>query len=261
VLEGSKIWSTGADVSDFALVLVRTDLDLPKHRGLSMLILPIRSPGVTVRPIQLVTGRADFCEEFFDEVQLPATSIIGQENDGWNVLMRLFFHERNMVGGNSLNDFGLAGFREGAASAEEMLITLAKSVGKSNDPYTRQLVGEAIVLDRLADHTIARVNAQMKVGSMPAPSASIVKLMKSLSQYRFREIALAIGGARVAMNGADDEIGIHGHRWLVARVDTIAGGTNEMQRNAISERVLGLPREPAIDVDSPFREVLAKRAR
>jgi alkylation response protein AidB-like acyl-CoA dehydrogenase len=88
-----------------------------------------------------------------------------------------------------------------------------------------------------------------------------LKVARTLSQYRIKEIAVTIGGAAVAMNGSDDPVGIHGHRWLVARVATIAGGTTEMQRNAISERILGLPREPAADVDTPFREVLARRQR
>ena len=261
VLNGSKIWSTFAHISDYAFVLSRTNLDVPKHSGLSMLILPIHSKGVTLRTIQLSTGSAEFCEEFFDDVIVPVTDIVGQENDGWNVVMRLFFHERNMVGGNSLNDQDAAGVGESAVSTEEELLALAHSVGNSNDSHTRQLIGEALVLDRLADHTIQRVNALMKAGALPGPGASIVKLMRSLSKYRFKEIALEVGGAHVVFGGAADEVGGHGHRWLVARVGTIAGGSSEMQRNAISERVLGLPRDPSPDTQLPFRDVLSQRKR
>jgi len=261
VLNGSKIWSTFAHVSDYAFVLSRTNLDVPKHSGLSMLILPIHSKGVTLRTIQLSTGSAEFCEEFFDDVMIPVVDIVGQENDGWNVVMRLFFHERNMVGGNSLNDQDAAGVGESAVSTEEELLALAHSVGNSKDSHTRQLIGEALVLDRLADHTIQRVNALMKSGALPGPGASIVKLMRSLSKYRFKEIALEVGGAHVVFGGPADEVGGHGHRWLVARVGTIAGGSSEMQRNAISERVLGLPRDPSPDTKLPFRDVLSQRKR
>jgi alkylation response protein AidB-like acyl-CoA dehydrogenase len=250
VLNGSKIWSTFAHVSDYAFVLSRTNLDVPKHSGLSMLILPIHSKGVTLRTIQLSTGSAEFCEEFFDDVMIPVVDIVGQENDGWN-----------MVGGNSLNDQDAAGVGESAVSTEEELLALAHSVGNSKDSHTRQLIGEALVLDRLADHTIQRVNALMKSGALPGPGASIVKLMRSLSKYRFKEIALEVGGAHVVFGGPADEVGGHGHRWLVARVGTIAGGSSEMQRNAISERVLGLPRDPSPDTKLPFRDVLSQRKR
>jgi alkylation response protein AidB-like acyl-CoA dehydrogenase len=261
VINGSKIWSTFAHISDYALVLARTNVDVPKHSGLSMLILPIKSDGVTLRTIELAIGSAEFCEEFFDDVMVPDVNIVGHENDGWNVVMRLFFHERNMVGGNSLNDQDASGVGESAVSTEEELVTLVRSVGKEKDSHTRQLIGEALVLDRMADHTIRRVNALMKSGALPAPGASIVKLMRSLSKYRFKEIALEIGGAHVVLSGPDDEVGGHGHRWLVARIGTVAGGSSEMQRNAISERVLGLPRDPSPDTQLPFREVLAKRKR
>jgi alkylation response protein AidB-like acyl-CoA dehydrogenase len=261
VVNGSKIWSTFAHVSDYAMVLVRTNLDVPKHSGLSMLFMPIRSEGVTLRTIQLSTGSAEFCEEFFDDVMVPVTDMLSQENDGWSVVMRLFFHERNMVSGNSLNDQIASGVGESPVSTEEELVTLARSVGKEKDSHVRQLIGEALVLDRLTNPTIQRVNALMKSGALPPPGASIAQLMRTLSKYRFKEIALEVGGMNVVLGGPEDEVGGHGHRWLVARVGTIAGGSSEMQRNAISERVLGMPRDPSPDTQLPFREVLAKRRR
>ena len=260
VLNGSKIWSTGAHYSDYAMVLVRTNPDVPKHSGLSMLYMPIRSPGVTVTPIKLVTGGSHFCQEFFDDVVLPASNLIGAENDGWRIATGLLFHERNFVGGNSLNDHvAAAGNAEGAADSGSELIALARAVGRSQDPHTRQLVAEALVLQALENPTISRINAQLTAGRMPSQGAAIVKLLSSLSQYRIKEIALEIGGARATMNGAADPVGVHAQRWLGARIGTIAGGSNEMQRNAISERVLGLPREPSPDRDVPFNQVLASR--
>jgi len=260
VLNGSKIWSTGAHFSDYAMVLARTNLDVPKHSGLSMLYMPIRSPGVTVTPIKLVTGGSHFCQEFFDDVVLPAANLIGEENDGWRVATGLLFHERNMVGGNSMNDHVSAATRgDGEADAGSEIVALARAVGRSADPRTRQLAGEALVLQALEGPAISRVNSLLAAGRMPAQGAAIVKLLSSLSQYRIKEIALEIGGTAAAMNGAADPVGLHAQRWLAARIGTVAGGSNEMQRNVISERVLGLPREAAPDRDVPFSQVLANR--
>ena len=260
VVSGSKIWSSGANVADFALVLARTNLDATKHAGLSMIIMPISSPGITIRPIELATGGAEFCEEFFDDVRLPIENVVGRENEGWGVVMRLFYHERNTVGENSLNDVRLSGIGVNTAKIQDELVALAKATDGSRKSHVRQLIGEALVLDKLTDATIHRVNTQVEAGVLNSSAASILTLMRTLSQYRFKEIALKIGGGRAAMNGSDDEVGRHGHHWLVARIGTIAGGSSEMQRNAISERVLGLPREPIADAGLTFREVLNKRA-
>jgi alkylation response protein AidB-like acyl-CoA dehydrogenase len=193
-------------------------------------------------------------------VVVPVDDSVGQENDGWNVVMRLFFHERNTSGGNSLNDLAVAGIGESAVSVRDELVTLARTVGKAHDIHVRQLIGEALILDRLIDPTIQRVNALMTSGALPGPGASIVKYMRSVTKYRLKEIALEIGGAHSVLN-ASSEVGGPGQRWLVARIKTIAGGTSEMQRTAISERVLGLPRDPAPDTHLPYRDVLAKRQR
>jgi alkylation response protein AidB-like acyl-CoA dehydrogenase len=258
-LNGSKIWSTGAHFSDYCMVLVRTNMEAPKHRGLSMFMMPIRSPGVTVTPIKLVTGGSHFCQEFFDDVILPDSYLIGAENEGWRVASGLLFHERNMVGGNSLNDHVYASGGEDDGDVVGELIAITKAVGRSDDAIARQLVGEAIVLETLSEPTIARVNAQLKAGRMPPPAASIVRLLGGLKGFRLAEIALQLGGTRAVMDGRDDPVGILGQRWLGARTGTIAGGSVEMQRNGISEHVIGLPREATPDRDVPFSQVLANR--
>lgn len=258
VVNGSKIWSTFAHFADFAFLLARTNYDVPKHSGLTMLMLPVNREGVTVRPIRLATGSAEFCEEFFDDVLVPATDVLGAEDDGWNVVMRLFFHERNTSGGNSFNDQAVAGIGESEIGVQDELLALARLVGKARDSHTRQLVAEALILEKLNDFTVARVNALLETGQLPGPGASIVKYMRSVTKYRIKEITLEIGGARVALDGSE-ETGGHGQRWLVARIKTIAGGTSEMQRTAISERVLGMPRNPSPDTQMPFYEVLARR--
>lgn len=256
LLNGSKIWSTGAHFSNYAMVLARTNSDVPKHRGLSMFMLPIRSEGVTVNPIKLVTGGSHFCQEFFDDVVLTRDSLIGEENDGWRIATGLLFHERNMIGANSLNDHAAA---DGEADPDDDVIALARAVGRTDDPNVRQLIGQALVLQHIAGPTIARINALIKSGEMPPTAASLVKLMGAVQQFDIKEIGLKIGGVRAVMAGKTDVAGSQAQRWLGARTGRIAGGSDEMQRNGISERVLGLPREPTPDRDIPFSEVLARR--
>jgi alkylation response protein AidB-like acyl-CoA dehydrogenase len=258
-LNGSKIWSTGAHFSDYCMVLARTNVDVPKHGGLSLFMMPIRSPGVTVTPIKLVTGGSHFCQEFFDDVQLDPSQLIGGENDGWRVASKLLFHERNMIGGNSLNDHAASGRDEADGDAIGELAAVAKAVGRADDSYTRQLIGEAVILQTLGEPTISRINALLRTGRMPESAASILRLMAGLTNYRLRQIAMEVAGTQGVMHGADDLAGANGQRWLAARISTVGGGSQEMQRNGISERVLGLPREATPDRGVPFSEVLASR--
>jgi len=258
-LSGSKIWSTGAHFSDYAMVLARTNMDVPKHAGLSMFMMPVRSPGVTITPIKLITGGSHFCQEFFDDVQLDPSQLIGGENDGWRVASKLLFHERNMIGGNSLNDHAASGRDEADGDAIGELAAVAKAVGRADDSYTRQLIGEAVILQTLGEPTISRINALLRTGRMPESAASILRLMAGLTNYRLRQIAMEVAGTQGVMHGADDLAGANGQRWLAARISTVGGGSQEMQRNGISERVLGLPREATPDRGVPFSEVLASR--
>jgi alkylation response protein AidB-like acyl-CoA dehydrogenase len=258
-LNGSKIWSTGAHFSDWTMVLARTNMDVPKHAGLSLFMMPIRSPGVTVTPIKLVTGGSHFCQEFFDDVQLSPDQLIGPENDGWRVASRLLNHERNMLGGNGMNDHAVLGDGQADGDVIGELIALAKSVDRSQDGTARQLLGEAVILETLGAPLVDRINAQQRAGRMPEAAASILRLMGGLTGYRLREIALEIGGTAAVMRGGGDPVGLAGQRWLGARISTVGGGSQEMQRNGISERVLGLPREATPDRGVPFSEVLAAR--
>jgi alkylation response protein AidB-like acyl-CoA dehydrogenase len=258
-LSGSKIWSTGAHFSDYAMVLARTNMDVPKHAGLSMFMMPVRSPGVTVTPIKLITGGSHFCQEFFDDVQLDPGQLIGPENDGWRVASKMLFHERNMLGGNSLNDDESFGIDDASVDSVAELAAVAKAAGRSQDSYTRQLIGEAVILQTLTEPTISRINAQMRTGRLPESAASILRLMAGLQGFRLREIAMEVAGTQGVMHSAGDPAGNLGQRWLAARISTVGGGSQEMQRNGISERVLGLPREATPDRGVPFSEVLASR--
>ncbi len=257
-LNGSKIWSTGAHFSDYCMVLARTNMDVPKHAGLSLFMMPIRSPGVTVTPIKLTTGGSHFCQEFFDDVQLSPDQLIGPENDGWRVASKLLYHERSMTGGNSLNDHAVEG-EEGESDFIGELAALARAVGRNDDSYTRQLIAEAIILETLPEALVDRINAALRTGKMPEAAASLLRLMSGQQGYRLKEIALEIAGTQGVLRGRDDTAGSFSQGWLGARIGTVAGGSQEMQRNGISERVLGLPREATPDRGVPFSEVLAMR--
>jgi alkylation response protein AidB-like acyl-CoA dehydrogenase len=258
VVNGAKIWSTYAHVADFGMALVRTNPEAPKHRGLSMLIVPlVNGNGLTINPIRLATGDSDFCEEFFDDLSLPAGNLVGGENDGWSVASRLLFHERNMVGDNSLNDS--VSHRRQDTGGPDQLVALARRLGLSGDPVVRQLVGEALMLSGLMPYARERVGAAITAGTIPGPGASLLKLMSALVGYRRSEIAVHIAGAAGVVWDPADDATSPGVAWLGARIGTIAGGSNEMQRNVVSERVLDLPREYTPDKDRPFSAVRHNR--
>jgi alkylation response protein AidB-like acyl-CoA dehydrogenase len=262
VLNGAKIWSTGAHIADYSMALCRTNWDVPKHRGLSMIILPLRHPGVTVQPIKLVDGSAHFCQEFIDDAVVPAENLVGQEDDGWTVASRLLFHERSMMGGVSLDDTPmLGGRRAGSGDSLDELARLAKRVGKADDPVVRQKIGEGMVLDGLRPYAAARIEAGMRSGRIAGPGAAMLKLMTSLVMYRRAELAFEIAGPHALAWQPEDTHATTGIRYIAGRAGTVAGGSSEMQRNQIAERVLGLPREASPGKDLPFNQTLHNSAR
>lgn len=251
VVNGAKTWSTSAHVADYGLLLARTDREVPKHRGLSMFVVPFRAPGVTVNPIRLATGESDFCEEFFDDVIVPADDLVGALHDGWSVASRLLFHERSMVGDNGMNDSRYTPVRR---EGTDPLVELVRRLDIGADPQVRQLLGEALTLATLKQPVVDHISAGLASGRLPGPGASLLKLLSSRGGYRRLELALQIAGPEGVV-WDDDEQEPAGVAWLGARGHSIAGGTDEMQLNQISERVLGLPREPSPDRDRPFFQV------
>jgi alkylation response protein AidB-like acyl-CoA dehydrogenase len=253
ILNGSKIWSTGAYRADYALCLARTDWHAPKHRGLTMFIVKIHQPNIEVRQIEMVNGSNEFCQEFFDDVHLPADSVVGEVNEGWTVASRLLFHERDAVGGGSPYSSGIGpGTRSGP---QNDVIELAQAMGKANDPHVRQLVAEARANEIVQQQLIGRVTTGLRTGHFPGPAGSIPRLYAAMSNERRVDIELEIAGSSAGVWDDDDLGGRYGIRYLMRQGGSLGGGSNEMQRNIISERVLGMPREFAADRDKPFEEV------
>jgi alkylation response protein AidB-like acyl-CoA dehydrogenase len=262
VLAGSKMWSTSAHLADYGLCLCRSDWDAPKHRGLSTVAVPLKdTPGVTIERTRAADGTAGhFCEEFFDDVALPVGNLIGEENSGWAVAQGLLFHERNAVANVGYGYVGPQGWtrtdsggRRRAAIGELARAALDRSV----DTSMRQQIAEAYVEEVVLPLTSARIMTGMRLGTHKGQWGSLMKLGGAVAGVeRLRTQLAAVGAAGVIWDGEDVQLGNPGTDWLGARGGTLAGGSNEMQRNIISERILGLPREPSFDRDKPFNQIL-----
>ncbi len=197
VLNGSKIWSSGAFRSDYSLCLARTDWHVPKHRGLTMFVLKIHQPGVEVQQIKMVDGTAEFCQEFFEDVPVPVADVVGGINDGWTVASRLLFHERDAVGGGSPYSSGAAIAAAGQGGHRSELLDLARATGQVGDPVVRQLVAEDRINERIQGQLTARVSTGIRTGAFPAPAGALPRLFAATSTERHLDIALEIAGANL----------------------------------------------------------------
>jgi alkylation response protein AidB-like acyl-CoA dehydrogenase len=253
VLNGSKIWSSGAFRSDYALCLARTNWDAPKHRGLTMFIVKIHQPGITVEQIKQVNGAMEFCQEFFDDVAIPAENIMGALNDGWTVASRLLFHERNAVGGASPYSSGMRVSE--SRGPRRNLVELARQAGKTSDSRVRQMVGENHANMVVQGQLIERVTLGIEKGAMPGPAGSLLRLATAVTHVREVDIALDIAGTSAVTWKPGESTGDAGVAYIFRQGLCLGGGSNEMQRNIISERVLAMPRDRGEDRDLPFSEV------
>jgi len=251
ILNGSKIWSSGAYYADWGMCLARTNWDVPKHRGLTWFAVRADAPGVTIRPIREINGGTEFCEEFFDDVELSDDDVIGEVNHGWSVAQYMLVHER---GGGSLSVIPSRARRHLAPD----LVDLARRTGRDKDPVARQLIARAHVNDYALSQLTRRIAGRMPLSKgMEAGLASYGKLAVGTFQPIRARIGVEIGGpGALVWEEGDTRAMAPAVDYLNGRVNSIAGGTNEVQRNAIGERVLGLPREPSFDTDKPFNEVL-----
>jgi alkylation response protein AidB-like acyl-CoA dehydrogenase len=240
VVSGQKIWTSHAEVADFCELLVRTDPDAPKHRGISWLILPIDSPGVEVRPLRTIYGSSEFSEVFLDEVRVPVANRVGAENDGWRVAMVTFSFER-----------GTAFVSELLQSIELLgsLVGIARSIGSGPHPWDdlgirRELGHLAADLDALWSLTKRNVTQASRTG-VPGVGGSVFKLHYSEVRHRLGDLAMRIldraGLSFDDLGGPGSGEQVHG--WVHAMSISIAAGTSQIQRNILGERVLGLPRE------------------
>ncbi len=258
VLNGSKIWSTAAMSATHAMCLARTDWDAPKHRGLTMFIMEIHQTGCAGGSDPAGQRVARVLPGVLRRRRAEVRPVIGDVNDGWSVAQALLAHERNAVGGGSPYVSGRNYLAEGADGARDLtLITLVAALGTDADPVARQLVAEAHVLDVVQRGLVQRVTRGMATGELAGQAAAVTKLFTATSGVRKTEIGLTLAGTdAVTWPAGEDTLGrMAGEPFLERQSLCLAGGSNEIQRNIIAERVLGMPREWAADRDIPYRDV------
>lgn len=245
VLNGAKIWTTGAWYSDWALCLARTNWDVPKHRGLTVFILPIHQPGIEVHQIEMLNGAREFCQEFLTDVRVPDSDRIGEVDGGWTVGTRWMSHERLLA------ESPYVTVPAKPAISDRSPVEIACRAGTVDEPGVRDLIGEDRMLDIVGSALQRRLGTGMMSGRIPEQSAAIGRLFRGIAESRRATIEFEVAGDAVW----DEEFGDAGDVFLMRQVSCIGGGTTEMARNVISERVLGMPREARSDHNVPFREV------
>jgi len=249
IVTGQKVWTSGAAIADYGLLLARTDWDVPKHKGLSFFILPMKQAGVDVRLIHQITGDAHFSEVFIDAAVVPALNLLGEENGGWRVLQTALAYERLVMGE------GIGERRQGSCEDNSVdLIALARTAECLGNPLIRQDIARAIGYRRLNKLNITRAKAEMEQGSTSS-IMSMSKLAMSRILHEDARVMTAILGTASILDGSDHPAASDiNYRTANAYMTSIGGGTDQIQRNIIAERVLGLPREIEVDRDRPFRE-------
>jgi alkylation response protein AidB-like acyl-CoA dehydrogenase len=260
VINGSKIWTSHAYVGDYALCLARTNWDARKHQGLTMFLVPLRHSGVTIKRIRQVNRRSEFCEEFLDNVTLGPESVLGEVNGGWAVATRRFYHSRSAMGpGNPYisGDFTLSTTQSKGVEAGAMpeLLALARKVSATSS--LPDVVIDAYVAETVRDQLARRIVSAVNSGRMIPEAASMLRLFHAEADW-LRADAGLMTGATHAVTGpsVDNEgTGAFGEAYLFRQATSLGGGSTEMAMNVISERLLQMPREPAADIDIPFREV------
>ena len=283
VVNGQKLWSGGAMDADHAILLARTDPDQPKHKGISYMVIDTDQPGVEIRPIRQMDGEAHFNEIFFTDARVPDANIVGGLNNGWPMALATLAHERTAFFGGGAGGFGAvppgpkAGMldspvgevvallkarrrEEGSAlnlgGAAQRLIELARGQGRAADPVIRQRLAGLYAAQEVARFTAMRARAAAEAGRPPGAESSLGKLIATRNARLVRDIGPELLGAYGTLAGDDaPDGGATAATTLYTPCLSIMGGTDEIQKNIVGERVLGLPREPQVDRDVPFREL------
>ncbi|MFT4616695.1 MAG: alkylation response protein AidB-like acyl-CoA dehydrogenase [Minisyncoccia bacterium] len=247
ILNGQKVWTTLAHKSQYGVVVARTDPEQVKHAGLSMFILDMAAPGVEIRPIHQIDGGSHFNEVFFTDVRIPKDHLLGEYNAGWKLATAMLMYERVAIGG--------AGSGKINQPTYKLLKSAAEESGKLQDPVVRDQLMKIYAMETTKSMVAMRNNAEQKAGKTPGPGGSLGKLFGSNIAWKMREIALEIAGmSSIAWDPADASGAERQRIVLNSFQSSIAGGTDEIQRNIIGDRVLGLPRDISVDKGVPFNQ-------
>ncbi len=248
LVNGQKVWSSHAHRAQWGFLLARTNIEVPKHQGLSIFFIRMDQPGVTVRPLRQITGEAFFNEVFFDDAECEDEMRMGELGQGWAIASALLTYERGAGAGGGSAHPGMAVGRSVEA--------LRRHYGRVSDPALRQRLVTAYSRDRITAWTRMRIEAQRRAGRAAGPEASILKLYNSESAQALQNLSLDMEGLNGLAHAPDDKWAAASvYSFLRIRSATIAGGSSELQRNILGERALGLPREPAVDRDLPWKDI------
>jgi len=244
VVTGQKVWTSGAHYSDLGEIICRTDPDLPKHKGLTGFIVDMRAPGVEIRPLRQMTGGANFNEVFFNEVRVPDSYRLGDVNDGWRVALTTLMNERASIGGGPNSGGGFTRLRE-----------MIRHFGLADDPLVRQQLMDIYIHGAVLRYNNQRSLAAMKRGELPGPEMSGSKLLLTENMRRTSDFVSTVLGPRLTADTG--QWGTYSWSGYVLGMPgmAIAGGSDQVLRNILGERVLGLPKEPGIDTTSPFKDL------
>jgi alkylation response protein AidB-like acyl-CoA dehydrogenase len=245
VVNGQKVWNSGAHHSDWGILLARTNFDAPKHKGITYLLVDMRTPGIDVRPLRQITGHAHFNEVFLTDVRIPVTNVVGDIDAGWGPTHTTLANERTLIGSNQ-------------AIPPQQILDLARRCGRHQDPVVRQHLAAYYTRTQLLRFMNYRVQTALSHGRPPGPEAATTKLFFSQHQSLTGDLLLELqGAAGMLMNAAAIDNGFWQLSFLNQWSSKIGGGTDNIQRNTIGERVLGLPAEPRTDKDLPFKDLAA----
>jgi len=279
IVNGQKVWTTSAHHADWGLLLARTDWSVPKHQGLSFFVLDMHQPGVEVRPLRQMNGHASFNQVFFTDAEVPREHLVGERGGGWAVATTTLMHERRGADGVGAVGAGAAATeRKGRIYDEEraevatvmepykwypqragrvdLVLARAKETGRIGDPVVRQEIAKLLILARSAEWTARRARAAQMQGRPQGPEGSLGKLAASHVARAAARVHTLISGADAMLSGDDGpRDGVIAEVLISVPAVSIAGGTDEIQRNIIAERVLRMPKEPGSADDRPFRDV------
>ena len=248
VVNGQKVWNSGAHYSDWGILVTRTNPDVPKHKGITYFLVDMRTPGIEVRPLVQITGHAHFNEVFLTDVRIPVENVVGEVDKGWGVVHTTLANERTLIGGGQTQ------------MTVSQVIDLARDLGRDKDPLIRQQIAAFHTRLQLLKYMNYRTQTAVSQGKLPGPEAATAKLFVSLHQGLTGDMVMSImGTAGMLHRGDAPGGGAYQNVFLGQWSSRIGGGTDNIQRNSLGERVLGLPSEPRPDKELPFRELLGSK--
>ncbi len=247
ILNGQKVWTSGAQYSDIGEIICRTDPDMPKHKGLTGFVVDMHAPGVEVRPLRQMTGGASFNEVFFTDVRVHDSHRLGDVNQGWTVALTTLMNERASIGAGGGGGTGLGNVVR--------LAEMVRHFGLAEDPITRQELMKVYIGFQVSKYNNQRALDKIKSGQLPGPEMSIAKLSLTNNMWRSANFVATVLGPRVQADTG--EWGTFAWSQFLCGVPgmKVAGGTDEVMKNIVGERVLGLPKDPGIDATTPFRDL------